>query len=152
MPAPKKTKIINNSGRLGKKTSAVGLAKNRRSSKSTKAVKPAKRAKPARPSGSANPKASAFPKRLEVVYKGRVQGVGFRFNVEKVALQCGVTGWVRNENNGDVHVVAEGPESALNELLEAVRQSPVGRFVGREQVRWEIFKHEFSDFKIEYHF
>ena len=101
-------------------------------------------------SESAAPAASGFPKRLEVVYKGRVQGVGFRFNVEQAALALKLVGWVRNENNGDVTLVAEGPENSLQQLLEDVRKSRVGRFVRKEQVRWEPFRKEFNDFKIEY--
>ncbi|MBP9733063.1 MAG: acylphosphatase [Candidatus Omnitrophica bacterium] len=91
-------------------------------------------------------------KRLEVTYKGRVQGVGFRFNVEKVALEVGAKGWVRNEKNGDVMMVAEGPESVLMALLEGVRQCQVGRYISKEHIRWEIPLNGFDDFTIEYHF
>lgn len=101
-----------------------------------------------KPASLACPAAS---KRLEVTYKGRVQGVGFRFNVEQAALVCGVTGWVRNEHNGDVQMVAEGAEDKLVGLLEAIRKSPVGRHIVREQIRWESSKNEFSDFCIEFH-
>lgn len=90
-------------------------------------------------------------KRLEVTYKGRVQGVGFRFNAEQAALGCGVTGWVRNEPNGDVMLVAEGPESCLSKLLDAVRECPVGRHITKQQIRWEPCRNEFTDFRIEYH-
>ena len=96
--------------------------------------------------------AGSEPARVEVTYKGRVQGVGFRFNVEKAALACGVSGWVRNEQNGDVQMVAEGAKKNLLELLEAVRKSPVGRFVAKERIRWERCTNEFCDFRIEYHF
>jgi len=39
---------------------------------------------------------------------GRVQGVGFRWFVEREAALIGVTGWVRNTENGDVEVMATG--------------------------------------------
>ena len=42
------------------------------------------------------------------VISGRVQGVGFRWFVEREAAQLGVTGWVRNCDNGDVEVMATG--------------------------------------------
>lgn len=89
--------------------------------------------------------------RLEVTYRGRVQGVGFRFNAEQVALECGVTGWVRNEHNGDVMMVAEGSEACLKELLEGVRKCPVGRHITKEQITWSPCRDEFDDFRIEYH-
>ena len=42
------------------------------------------------------------------VISGRVQGVGFRWFVEREAAQIGVAGWVRNRENGDVEVMATG--------------------------------------------
>ncbi len=90
--------------------------------------------------------------RIEVTYKGRVQGVGFRFNAEKVALECGAKGWVRNEQNGDVKLVAEGSKGTLDALLEGIRRCPVGRHITKEQVHWEPFQNQFDDFTIEYHF
>lgn len=91
-------------------------------------------------------------KRVEVVYKGRVQGVGFRFNAEKVALESGVTGWVRNEHNGDVHLVAQGTEEQLLGMLEGIRKCPVGRHITREKIVWGPCCDAFNDFRIEYHF
>ncbi len=94
---------------------------------------------------------ASAPKRVEVTYKGRVQGVGFRFNAEQVALGCGVLGWVRNEHNGDVMLVAEGPEAKLTAMLEGIRKCPVGRHITKEQIRWEPCRNEFDEFRIEYH-
>jgi acylphosphatase len=90
-------------------------------------------------------------KRVEVTYEGRVQGVGFRFNAEQVALGCGVLGWVRNEHNGDVMLVAEGAEAKLNAMLEGIRKCPVGRHITKERVFWGPCRDEFDDFRIEYH-
>ena len=95
--------------------------------------------------------AGSAPKRLEVTYKGHVQGVGFRFCAEKAALEHGVTGWVRNEHNGDVMLVAEGGERSLMALLESIRNCPVGRHIRKEQIRWSPSLKEFDDFRIEYH-
>lgn len=64
-------------------------------------------------------------KRLEAVVAGRVQGVGFREFVRREAVARGLTGWVRNSDDGQrVEFVAEGDESRLAELLEAVRVGP----------------------------
>jgi acylphosphatase len=64
-------------------------------------------------------------KRLEAVVAGRVQGVGFREFVRREAAARGLTGWVRNSDDGRrVEFVAEGDELALAELLEAARIGP----------------------------
>ncbi|MGA8879208.1 MAG: acylphosphatase [Candidatus Korobacteraceae bacterium] len=58
------------------------------------------------------------------VISGRVQGVGFRWFVEREAAQLGVTGWVRNCNNGDVEVMATGGGEQLNSLRQKLEQGP----------------------------
>lgn len=131
-------------------------AVKKKASKKAPALKAKAKAKPAAKStaamccgcGPAEPSAS---KRMEVTYKGRVQGVGFRFNAEQAALGRAVTGWVRNEHNGDVTLVAEGRESSLLGVLDDIRKSPVGRHIQKEQIRWCPCRNEFDDFRIEYH-
>ena len=64
-------------------------------------------------------------RRLEAVVSGRVQGVGFREFVRREALSRGVTGYVRNSDDGmRVEVVAEGDEHALAELVKAIHIGP----------------------------
>ena len=54
--------------------------------------------------------------RLELIVRGRVQGVAFRHYTCRQARQLGLTGWVRNQPDGSVRIVAEGPEPALRAL------------------------------------
>ena len=61
---------------------------------------------------------------LYAVVVGSVQGVGFRYFVVKKAQHLGLHGYVRNETNGDVEVVAQGTRPALEYLLMALRQGP----------------------------
>ena len=56
-------------------------------------------------------------KRLSVIFSGRVQGVGFRYEVCHVAAPLEVTGFVRNLWDGTVELVAEGNEGELVDLL-----------------------------------
>jgi acylphosphatase len=56
-------------------------------------------------------------KRVQVVIKGRVQGVGFRASCQREAQARGVTGWVRNRWDGAVEALFEGPVHAVNALL-----------------------------------
>lgn len=64
---------------------------------------------PADPSGQVRLNARVF---------GMVQGVGFRFWTMGKAEELGLTGEVRNVDDGSVAVVAEGPELRVRELLD----------------------------------
>jgi len=55
---------------------------------------------------------------------GYVQGVGFRWFVSRRANDIGVTGWVRNEDDGRVQVYAVGTPDQLNRLAAALHQGP----------------------------
>jgi len=55
-----------------------------------------------------------------------VQGVGFRYFVQRRATRLGLTGWVANDGDGSLRCVAEGPAPALEELLEALHRGPPG--------------------------
>ena len=57
-----------------------------------------------------------------IQYKGRVQGVGFRYTAEHLAHGFPVGGYVRNLPNGDVELVAEGSAEAVTGFLQAIGQ------------------------------
>jgi acylphosphatase len=61
-----------------------------------------------------------------VYYSGRVQGVGFRYTAHGLAAGYKVAGWVRNLNNGDVELVAEGQADEVERFLAAIRQRMAG--------------------------
>ena len=56
--------------------------------------------------------------------KGRVQGVGFRWFVEREARLLGVGGWVRNCDDGAVEVLASGTAEQLGSLYDRLREGP----------------------------
>jgi len=56
--------------------------------------------------------------------RGRVQGVGFRWFVEREAHMLGVAGWVRNNSDGSVEVLAIGTHDQLSGLRSRLRQGP----------------------------
>ena len=61
-----------------------------------------------------------------VVFRGRVQGVGFRDFVEQQAMQSGVEGWVRNRRDGaSVEAVFAGMAEAVNAVIDACRKGPL---------------------------
>ena len=49
-----------------------------------------------------------MPARLQVLFSGRVQGIGFRYTVKQTALGYEVTGWVKNLADGRVELLVEG--------------------------------------------
>ena len=73
---------------------------------------------------------------VRVVVRGRVQGVGFRHFVLRRADAMGVTGWVRNRADGAVELEAEGDRPALEGLVEAVAEGPVGARVTSVAQEW----------------
>jgi acylphosphatase len=64
--------------------------------------------------------------RLEARVLGDVQGVGFRWFVLRAAVNLGLVGWVANEADGSVAVVAEGPARELDALQTAIADGPAG--------------------------
>jgi acylphosphatase len=60
-------------------------------------------------------------KALDVVVRGRVQGVFYRASMRTEADRLGVRGWVRNHDDGSVRAHLEGPPDAVDELVEWCR-------------------------------
>lgn len=56
--------------------------------------------------------------RYRITFRGRVQGVGFRFRAQQAAMEHGVTGWVRNEYDGTVTMEAQGPLVQVYQMLD----------------------------------
>jgi DNA ligase D-like protein (predicted 3'-phosphoesterase) len=80
---------------------------------------------------------------VRAVVRGAVQGIGFRDATVRRAHELGVLGWVRNEEDGTVRVHAEGPEDAVEALLEFLREGPRGAQVEEVEVESvKVEKHE----------
>jgi acylphosphatase len=75
--------------------------------------------------------------RRRVVVHGFVQGVGFRFAVERAAASRGLAGWVRNRPDGAVEAVFEGQREDVEALVAFCRQGPRGAAVERVDVAEE---------------
>ena len=81
---------------------------------------------------------------------GRVQGVSFRFYTRDLAASLGVSGWVRNLPDGRVELLAEGEESAVEQVMDFCRKGPPGAHVVEVEVKNENFLNEFTEFKVQY--
>lgn len=87
---------------------------------------------------------------LHAVVAGYVQGVGFRYFVVQQALAPGLRGYVRNLDNGDVEVVAQGLRPALERLLHQLRRGPSTADVRMVQTTWREPTEHFSGFHIRW--
>ena len=81
---------------------------------------------------------------------GRVQGVGFRYSARDKAIGFGLTGWVRNEWDGNVSVRAEGKRENLDRFLEWLRNGPPGAYVASVDFRWVKAHETYRTFSIEF--
>ena len=86
--------------------------------------------------------------RLHVFYEGRVQGVGFRWTVKRVAMGFDVTGWVKNLSDGRVELRAEGERGELEAFQSAIPQAGLRRFILRSTEDWMTGTGEFRGFEI----
>jgi acylphosphatase len=75
--------------------------------------------------------------RRRVTVHGYVQGVGFRYTVEREARSRGVAGWVRNTSEGTVEAVFEGETEDVEALVDFCRRGPRGAEVERAEVASE---------------
>jgi acylphosphatase len=88
-------------------------------------------------------------KQIHVYFTGRVQGVGFRFTAEEIAVDLGITGWVNNLRDGRVEVVAEADEDALKGFLERINQR-LSNYIQDVGINWQAATGEFRDFSIKF--
>ena len=75
---------------------------------------------------------------------GRVQGVGFRFHMERKARSLGVTGWVRNRRDGTVEAMAQGEPEAVDAIIAWAGNGPPAALV--TDVRIEDGSGDYADF------
>jgi acylphosphatase len=88
--------------------------------------------------------------RLRAVVHGRVQGVSFRYYTQHKASGLSLTGYVRNERDRTVEVVAEGPRPAVDELLSFLRVGPRAAFVTQVDTQWSAPQGFFDRFEVRY--
>lgn len=90
-------------------------------------------------------------KRIQLIVRGRVQGVFFRATAQREARQLGLTGWVKNRSDGSVEMVCEGEEDAVKDFLAWAQTGPTTARVDNIETKWRSYTGEFSDFRIAQH-
>lgn len=89
-------------------------------------------------------------KRLEAIVTGYVQGVSYRYYARQEARRLGLTGWITNDPDGSVRVVAEGSQKKLGEFSNFLLTGSPHAHVDHVQADWLDATGEFSDFNVRY--
>ncbi len=84
---------------------------------------------------------------VHLIIKGKVQGVFYRATAKKKAKELNITGWIKNNEDGDVEAVASGEESALQVFMNWCKQGPENAMVENVMIR-KINNVNFDTFKI----
>ena len=69
----------------------------------------------------------------QIFFRGRVQGVGFRYAVKQIAMGYEVTGWVRNLPDGRVELQVRGDASEVEDFLEAISIGQLQPFIRQRE-------------------
>ncbi len=94
-------------------------------------------------------KALAMQKtRANVVVRGIVQGVNYRWFTQRRASDLGLTGFVRNAPDGSVHATIEGTRENIEHLLDTLRVGPSAAVVESLDVAWHAPSGEFDRFEV----
>lgn len=88
--------------------------------------------------------------RLSVRINGRVQGVGYRYFVQRKANEKSLTGWVKNRADGTVEIEAVGAQQALEEFLSYVRVGPPAANVASADVNWFDDEPQYKGFDVRF--
>jgi len=86
----------------------------------------------------------------EIVVRGRVQGVGYRYFTEKVAARLGVTGWSMNMPDGSVMVEVEAERSVAESFIDELRRGPSMSVVTDVSVTWKPYEGRYTGFSIRF--
>jgi acylphosphatase len=88
--------------------------------------------------------------RVHIVVKGKVQGVYFRQNAQRVCKDYGVTGWVLNVDDGSVEAILEGDKNSVEDAIRWFKTGPPNAWVKKIELSYDNYSGEFNDFKIVY--
>ena len=86
----------------------------------------------------------------KITVHGLVQGVGFRWFVEREANKLNLNGYVKNLPNGDVETEVEGDKGLIEELIKMLKIGNQTSHVTGVNVEWQEFTNKYSSFNITF--
>ncbi|MCU0916923.1 MAG: acylphosphatase [Planctomycetes bacterium] len=84
-----------------------------------------------------------------IVFSGQVQGVGFRYKAREIAQQYDVTGFVRNQPDGTVEMLLQGPQDQIEACLREIRDSFAGH-IRTAEMEATPYSARHTDFRITF--
>lgn len=87
---------------------------------------------------------------VTILASGVVQGVGFRFFVDRKAREYGLCGWVRNLPRGEVEIEVEGEKGMIEDFIKEIKIGPRMASVAGIVVRWNESLKDYKDFRIKF--
>lgn len=88
--------------------------------------------------------------RVHVIIYGRVQGVFFRLETQRAAIERGVYGWVRNLSDGTVEAVFEGAKVDVQNTLDWCYKGPPAARVDKIDATWLSAEGNLTGFEVRY--
>ena len=82
-----------------------------------------------------------------VIFRGRVQGVGFRYTTHSIARQYAVAGFVRNQPDGSVEMLVQGDATQIDDFIADVQAEFAGH-IRDTQIEPAVFSPRYTDFRI----
>ena len=82
-----------------------------------------------------------------IFYSGTVQGIGFRYTVERFASELKLTGWVRNLSDGRVEILTEGRKDDIEKFYQQIDTRFEG-YIKEKKIFFAPSERKFKDFRI----
>lgn len=86
--------------------------------------------------------------RVSLKIFGKVQGVFYRFTAKNEAEKLGLFGWVSNNDDDSVELVAEGEKEKLEKLIDWCKKGSFLAKVEKVEIDWQKYEGEFKSFEI----
>ena len=87
---------------------------------------------------------------IHAIITGHVQGVGYRFYARNQAHKLGIKGWVKNLDNEDVEVLAQGSRDILEQFIRFLKKGPELSQIDNIDINWQNPSIIYDGFNIEY--
>ncbi len=84
-----------------------------------------------------------------ILFSGQVQGVGFRYTARRIVGRYNITGFVRNLSDGDVEMLAQGPDQDIDNCIKDI-QDYFADYIRDTQIDPVPYSSRYTDFRITF--